>query len=277
MDIWGDQVRRENLAGGDWTSRHDRLKMEIMRMFQWTGVRATCEVWGLFGHLVPQEALAREEVRRQKVVMRPDFRVELKDEATGLEETKLAELKFTCGKDLYKAGVRQHTFKRAVEARAEEVVREYRRKADRMDELLGEEPGRGRVRARLEEFGEVIPIVSGLFNEANDATAGLLEAMACSKVERVARSTGLQYKAKEAEKGEVVGELRRQFSVASLRASMTLVLNRMNQVGEGAALAGRRREVGSQLEEERRRVREAQHLARVWAGPLVKRGHFFRD
>ena len=277
MDIWGDQVRRENLAGGDWTSRHDRLKMEIMRMFQWTGVRATCEVWGLFGHLVPQEALAREDVRRQKGVMRPDFRVELKDEATGLEETKLAELKFTCGKDLYKAGVRQHTFKRAVEARAEEVVREYRRKADRMDELLGEEPGRGRVRARLEEFGEVIPIVSGLFNEANDATAGLLEAMACSKVERVARSSGLQYKAREAEKGEVVGELRRQFSVASLRASMSLVLNRMNQVGEGAALVGRRREIGSRLEEERRKVREAQHLARVWAGPLVRRGHFFRD
>ena len=164
-----------------------------------------------------------------------------------------------------------------VEARAEEVIREYRRKVDRMDEMLGEEPGRGRVRARLEEFGEVIPIVSGLFNEANDATAALIEAMASSRVERVARSTGLQYKAREKEKGEVVGELRRQFSVASIRASMSLILNRMNQVGEGAALVGRRREAGRQVEEERRKVREAQHLARVWAGPLVRRGHFFRD
>ena len=34
VDIWGDQVRRENLAGGDWMSRHDRLKMEIANMFQ---------------------------------------------------------------------------------------------------------------------------------------------------------------------------------------------------------------------------------------------------
>ena len=58
---------------------------------------------------------------------------------------------------------------------------------------------------------------------------------------------------------------------------MSLILNRMNQVGEGAALVGRRREVGRQIEEVRRQVREAQHLARVWAGPLVRRGHFFRD
>ena len=65
--------------------------------------------------------------------------------------------------------------------------------------------------------------------------------------------------------------------MASIRASMSLILNRMNQVGEGAALVGRRREVSMQLEEERRKVREAQHLARVWAGPLVRRGHFFRD
>ena len=31
----------------------------------------------------------------------------------------------------YKAGVRQHNFKRVVEARAEEVIREYRGEADR--------------------------------------------------------------------------------------------------------------------------------------------------
>ena len=52
---------------------------------------------------------------------------------------------------------------------------------------------------------------------------------------------------------------------------MSLILNRMNQVGEGVALLGR------QVEEARRKVREAQHLARVWAGPLVRTGHFFRD
>lgn len=51
------------LPGGGWTTRHDRLKMELMAMFGWSDVVATCEVWGLFQHLVPQAALARHEVR----------------------------------------------------------------------------------------------------------------------------------------------------------------------------------------------------------------------
>ena len=116
----------------------------------------------------------------------------------------------------------------------------------------------------MDEFGEVIPVVSGLFNEVNNSTSALIESLAVSRVDRLARATGMQYKAKEKEKGEVVGELRVQLSVASIRASMSLILNRMNQVGEAAALVGRRREVVRQVEETRRRVREAQHLARVW-------------
>lgn len=208
--------------------------------------------------------------------MRPDFRLELKEAASDQVQTLLAELKFTCDQSLYKAGVRQHSFKRAVEARAEEVQREYQRKADRMDKMLGDRPGQGRVRSRLNEFGDLIPIVSGLFNEVNDGTHGLLETLAISRVERQARASGRLEKAKE--KGEVVGELRMQLSVASIRASMSLLLTRMNQVKEGAALAGKRREVAWQVEETRRRQQEAQHLARVWGGgPLVRKGHFLWD
>ena len=117
------------------------MKMELMSMFDWAGVPATCEAWGLFSHLVPQAALAREEVRQQVEVMRPDFRVELRSPTTGQVETCLAELKFYCGRGLYKAGVRQHQFQRAVEGRSIQVRKEYRDKADRMDDLLGEEPG----------------------------------------------------------------------------------------------------------------------------------------
>ena len=179
MDLFGDQIKRQNLPGGGWTTRHDRLKMEIMSMCDWAGMGATCEVWGIFSHLVPPEALAREEVQKQKEVMRPDFRLEVVNPASGQEESRLAELKFACGRALYKAGVRQHTFTRGVQARAEEVVKSYRGKADRMDQLLGEEPGRGRVRARLDSFGNLI--VSGLFNEANDGTLALLDTLAISR------------------------------------------------------------------------------------------------
>ena len=193
-----------------------------MTMFDWSGVTATCEVWGLFSHLVPPVALDREEVVKQKSVMRPDYRLEMVNKATDQKETRLAELKYYCGWGLYKVGVKQHHFKRAVEARAEEVIREYKAKADRMDELLGEQPGQGRVRARLDEFGEVIPIISGLFNEVNNSTMALIESMAASRVDKLVRSSGLQFRAREKEKGEVVGELRVLFSVTSLRSADSL-------------------------------------------------------
>ena len=133
------------------------------------------------------------------------------------------------------------------------------------------------MRARLDQFGEVIPVVSGLFNEVNDDTLLLLENVASSRVDKLARTGGLQIGGRIKEKGEVVGELRVQLSVASIRASMGLIITRMNQVGEGAAMVGKRREAVRQVEEARRRQREAQHLARVWGGPVVRKGHFMRD
>ena len=153
----------------------------------------------------------------QKSVMRRDFRLELKSQTTGQMETRLAELNFYCGQGLYKAGVRQHNFRRAVEGRAQEIIKEYKGKADRMDELLGEEPGQGRVRARLDEFWDVIPIVSGLFNEVNDGTMALINSMADSKVDKELRTRGHAFREREEKQGEVVGDLRVQFSVSSLR------------------------------------------------------------
>ena len=70
--------------------------------------------------------------------MIPDFRIQLPSH-TGQSEARLAELKFTCGQDLYKPGVRQRVFKRAVDRRAGTLMEEYREKADKTDKLLGEE------------------------------------------------------------------------------------------------------------------------------------------
>ena len=41
---------------------------------------------------------------------------------------------------------------------------EYQAKADRMDTLLGEAGGGGRVRRRLDLFGELITVVVGKYN-----------------------------------------------------------------------------------------------------------------
>ena len=144
VDLWGDEVRCVTLAGTTFTPRHDWTKMELMRMLGWSQIPASCEVRGLFQPLIPQEARERPEVRTQTAVMVPDFRLELSASTPGLNllpqesVSRLAELKFTCSKTHYKPGVRQHHFKRAVERRADEIVKEYQKKADEMDRLLGE-------------------------------------------------------------------------------------------------------------------------------------------
>ena len=59
--MFGDALRCATLAGDGWRTRHDRHKMEIMRLLGWSGVVSSCEVTGLFSHLVPQEEMLGEE------------------------------------------------------------------------------------------------------------------------------------------------------------------------------------------------------------------------
>ena len=151
VDPFADALRCEALPGDGWRTRHDRHKQEIMRLLGWCGVVASCEVTGLFAHLVPQEDRGRGEVQEARQVMVPDFRLELPaTTATGLatpgiylapgqKETRLAELKFTCDRKFYKPGVRQREFRKAVNKRADGLMDEYRKKAEDMDRLLGEQ------------------------------------------------------------------------------------------------------------------------------------------
>ena len=97
--------------------------------------------------------------------------------------------------------------------------------------------------------------------------------MADSRVRKLARATGLSYEQQAAEKGRVQGELRVQLSLASLRAGMACMLDRCHQVGETAGLCAKRRETSWRVEEEMRRVRQAQHLARVKGHHILRKGH----
>ena len=55
VDLWGDSVRSQHLPGGSWTIRHNRTKAELMRMLGWSRFVATCEIGGLFQHLIRQQ------------------------------------------------------------------------------------------------------------------------------------------------------------------------------------------------------------------------------
>ena len=231
---------------------------------------ATCEVWGLFKHLVPQDRQGDEEMNKQRQVIIPDFRIQMPSQ-TGQSEARLAELKFTCGRDLYKPGVRQRVFKRTVDKRAGNLIEEYRGKADNMDLLLGEE-GQGRVRRKLDQFGDLLGLVVGRFNEVSNDVNNLIDVMADSRVKMMARREGRQISDKE--KGVVVGQLRRQLSTASIRAASNCLLVRTHQCGQGDNMVAKRREVSHWMLEVIKKEREVQWLAKVRGGQLVQKGRF---
>ena len=80
------------------------IKSELNRLMFWCNMPATCEVFGLFSHLIPQEGLSRLERGRTRQGMVPDFLLELPSQ-TGVKEKRLAELKVVnCCPSRYSSG-----------------------------------------------------------------------------------------------------------------------------------------------------------------------------
>ena len=154
---------------------------------------------------------------------------------------------------------------------------EYQAKADRMDTLLGEGGGRGRIRRRLDLFGELITIVVGKYNELSEGGHMLLEAMTSSRAALVERTTGLARDDVKKEKGIIQGELRRQLSVVNLRASMSCMLDRLHQCGEGGRLRNRRQEWRVREEARMREERELQWATRMRGRSLLQPGRIMKN
>ena len=96
----------------------------------------------------------------------------------------------------------------------------------------------------------------GRFNEVSNDTNNLIEKMADSRVDKMARREGRHLS--DQEKGVVVGQLRRQLSTASVRAASNCLLDRMHQCGEGANMVAKRMEVAHWMEEVMKKDREVQ-------------------
>ena len=148
---------------------------------------------------------------------------------------------------------------------------EYREKAERMDTLLGEEGG-GRIRRQLDQYGDLVTIMVGKYLELSEDGHMLLDAMASSRVAMVERTTGLATTNTAAEKGVIQGELRRQLSVVNLHASMSCLLDRLHQAGEGVRLGCKRQEWRLREEGRMREERELIWSARVMGRSLLQRG-----
>ena len=92
VDAYGDHVQSEHLPGDHWREQHDSVKLTINSLLSWSRVPATCEVFGLFSHLIPKEGLSRMESGRARQALVPDFRITLPDPQGGTKMS-LAEIK----------------------------------------------------------------------------------------------------------------------------------------------------------------------------------------
>ena len=62
IDAFGDNILSvSNIPGGDLTARHDQVKLAINSLILDSGLRADCEVCGLFKSLIPVEAFEQVE------------------------------------------------------------------------------------------------------------------------------------------------------------------------------------------------------------------------
>ena len=77
VDLFGDKVMAEKLHGDTWRIRHDNVKAELNSLCVWRQLPATCEVFGLFSHLIPQVGPNRIEKGRKRQGMVLEFQLQV--------------------------------------------------------------------------------------------------------------------------------------------------------------------------------------------------------
>ena len=101
----------------------------------------------------------------------------------------------------------------------------------------------------------------------------LIQQLAESRVKTMELKRGNSGAAEE-EIGIIVGQIRRAFSTTCVRAQAQCLISRMNKLGQGYALAARRRQWAAKEEENMRRERQAQWIGRIRGKSLIRRGQF---
>jgi len=129
-----------------------------------------------------------------------------------------------------------------VDRRANRVPGEYARVAKDMDEELGVDVRveQGPVTRRLQEVGPVIPLVFGGFAEVSEGVHTMVDLLSKFRLKKEGLSAGRG--GAERRLGEVVGQIRRRLSLATVKANMACMLSRLSLIGDGASEAGKRRQ-----------------------------------
>lgn len=270
VDIFGDNIMSAALPGDHWRTRHDKLKMTINSLCTWARLPTTCEVWGLFSHLIPNEAMSRIEGGRKRQGLVPDFRLEMPS-ITGGTEYRLAELKIiSCCDTWYKPSASSNT--RATEKRAKGLQMEYHRKAKKVDhDLLGVAAGeKGPLERRLDEFGNLIGLCFGAWGEASTDVHNLIQTLAEAREKFQCLKEGRPRSKQEL--GLIVGQVRRRLSLAAVKAQVDCLLSRIHQVGPGNNQLAKKREWAVMEDMRMKRESSAQWLLQYEGTQTLRRG-----
>ena len=297
VDKFGVRIILENLPGGHWTDRHNAMEQEVAALCAYAGLPAEREPFGLFGHLLPQQALTRLQQHQRSQVLRPDLRMDIppvKVQAavarprrprapapgqaappapisTEYSGSHIAEIK-VLGKGVknhYKLGTMGD---KAVDRRAAGIPADYKRKAANMDAAMGVPEGEeGPCQRRLAEL-PLMTLCWGAYGEGSSGVHLLVSLLATCRV----RTLALRGEPpSDQQMGLEVTNIRRRLSTAAVRAASTVLLARTSQVGQGSGLASRRREWQRREEMQRQNSREADFLVHCTGQEIVRRGRFW--
>ena len=272
VDKFGDNVMSQHLPGDHWRTRHDKIKMKINSMCSWARVPATVEVWGLFSHLIPSEALSRMESGRDRQAIVPDFRLNIPSDL-GDTQVKLAELKvLTCCKTWYPTGSGVNV--RATDKRANGLQSIYKNKARKVDQdIIGTAAGeRGPVERKLEEYGDIMGLCFGAWGEGSSDVHELVGVIAKSRLKHQLLAEGRPDDGSNNELALITGQVRRMLSQTAVKAQVSCLLSRIHQVGPGNKQIAKKRQWALQQDEKMRKERSAQWIRRIEGVNTLRKG-----
>ena len=283
VDIYGDNVVSEPVAGDGYRKRHDFVKGKLFSLLKWASIDSTCEVFNLFAGLIPQEGLNRLERGRKRQGMMADFKVRVAKEGGAVEaESVLAELKVISScPTRYPRAPRKRD--KAVKRRADLLPAEYARHAKKIDTEYGGVPKEvmGPVARKLASFPRLRGWVFGNWAEASPDVHTLIYDLVDSRIKHEQELEGNRGRERRstmtlaAAKASLTGQIRRNLSLTVVKSQARLLLDRVEVLGSGGVEAARRRKwialEGWRLAKEQR----AHMLSLRQGSPVLKRGEFF--
>jgi hypothetical protein len=232
-DKYGDVLTASHFNSSTWSAHHDGNVKMTLQGARDCGIRGGDEVKGLFRASLPLEARRRMELdsTRQHGYI-PDLRLYLPLEGH-LRATLLEVKTLRCTASTYPARVREQNSRRATDARAAGLQKEYDTSLKHKDAAWCDTPEGevGPMRAAFRSYGRLHGLVFGQVGEVSADVEKLIGVLARAGVEQQARA--MHARTTQAAIGRLVWYLRRQLSSTNWRGLADVLLDRRAMLEEG--------------------------------------------